>query len=84
MPVKASSTNGKLGLIYFLLRKSHAPDRTFAGRFFILFNNPKVQEIMNTTEISPFMESTRDLYNKWYVYRKEKGLPLTGFRDIIP
>jgi hypothetical protein len=59
-------------------------DRTFAGRFFILFNNPKVQEIMNTTEINPFMESTRDLYNKWYVYRKEKGLPLTGFRDIIP
>jgi hypothetical protein len=56
-------------------------DRTFAGRFFI--NNPKVQEIMNTTEINPFMESTRDLYHKWYVYRKEKGLPLTGFRDII-
>jgi hypothetical protein len=59
-------------------------DRTFAGRFFILFNNPKVQEIMNTTEISPFMDSTRDLYHKWYVYRKEKGLPLIGFRDIIP
>jgi hypothetical protein len=59
-------------------------DRTFAGRFFILFNNPKVQEIMNTTEISPFMESTRDLYHKWYAYRKEKGLPLNGFRDIIP
>jgi hypothetical protein len=59
-------------------------DRTFAGRFFILFNNPKVQEIMSTTEISPFMTSTRDLYSKWYVYRKEKGLPLTGFRDIIP
>jgi hypothetical protein len=59
-------------------------DRTFAGRFFILFNNPKVQEIMNTTEIRPFMESTRDLYHKWYAYRKEKGLPLTGFRDIIP
>ncbi len=59
-------------------------DRTFAGRFFILFNNPKVQEIMSTTEISPFMTSTRDLYSKWYAYRKEKGLPLTGFRDIIP
>jgi hypothetical protein len=59
-------------------------DRTFAGRFFILFNNPKVQEIMNTTEISPFMESTRNLYNKWYAYREEKGLPLTGFQDIIP
>jgi hypothetical protein len=58
-------------------------DRTFAGRFFILFNNPKVLEIMNTTEISPFMDSNRDLYNKWYVYRKEKGLPLTGFRDTI-
>jgi hypothetical protein len=29
MPVKASSTNGKLGLIYFLLRKSHAPPQTF-------------------------------------------------------
>jgi hypothetical protein len=59
-------------------------DRTFAGRFFILFNNPKVQETMNTTEINPFMESTRDLYHKWYAYRKEKGLPLNGFRDIIP
>jgi hypothetical protein len=42
-------------------------DRTFAGRFFILFNNPKVQEIMNNTEISPFMTSIHDLYNKWYV-----------------
>jgi hypothetical protein len=59
-------------------------DRTFAGRFFLLFNNPKVQEIMNTTEISPFMTSIRDLYHKWYAYRKEKGLPLTGFQDIIP
>jgi hypothetical protein len=59
-------------------------DRTFAGRFFLLFNNPKVQEIMNTTEISPFMNSIRDLYDKWYAYRKEKGLPLTGFQDIIP
>ncbi len=58
-------------------------DRTFAGRFFILFNNPKVQEIMSDTEISPFMTSIYDLYNKWYVYRKEKGLPLTGFRDTI-
>jgi hypothetical protein len=59
-------------------------DRTFAGRFFILFNNPKVQEIMNNTEISPFMKSIRDLYHKWYEYRKDKRLPLTGFQDIIP
>jgi hypothetical protein len=82
--LKSSNRIAQAQLINELERDIEVIDRTFAGRFFILFNNPKVQEIMNTTEISPFMDSIRDLYHKWYVYRKEKGLPLTGFRDIIP
>jgi hypothetical protein len=62
-------------------------DRTFAGRFFILFNNPKVRELMNTDEMSPYMTSIHELYHKWYNYRKEQELPLTiplnGFQDIL-
>jgi hypothetical protein len=62
-------------------------DRTFAGRFFILFNNPKVRELMNTDEMSPYMMSIHELYHKWYNYRKDQELPLTiplnGFQDIL-
>jgi hypothetical protein len=57
-------------------------DRTFAGRFFILFNNPKVQRLMNTPEMKPYMTSITDLHKQWCEYRQEKSPPLMNFKDF--
>jgi hypothetical protein len=59
-------------------------DRTFAGRFFILFNNPQVLELLKSGEISPYMTSIRELYQKWYDYRSDRGLPQNGFLASLP
>jgi hypothetical protein len=59
-------------------------DRTFAGRFFILFNNPQVLELLKNGEISPYMTSIRELYKKWYDYRIDRGLPQNGFLASLP
>ncbi len=59
-------------------------DRTFAGRFFILFNNPQVLELLKSGEISPYMASIRELYKKWYDYRSDRGLPQNGFLASLP
>jgi hypothetical protein len=48
-------------------------DRIFAGRFFLLFNNPKVQELMANEEMKPYMQSIHDLHSKWCFYREQKG-----------
>jgi hypothetical protein len=49
-------------------------DDIFAGRFFYLFNNPHVKQLMNTSEINPYMASIYELYNKWYEHRKNRSL----------
>jgi hypothetical protein len=59
-------------------------DRTFAGRFFILFNNPQVLKLLKSGEISPYMTSIRELYKKWYDYRSDQGLPQNGFLANLP
>jgi hypothetical protein len=51
-------------------------DYIFAGRFFHLFNNPHVKQLMNTSEINPYMASIYELHGKWYEYRKERSLPI--------
>jgi hypothetical protein len=51
-------------------------DYIFAGRFFYLFNNPHVVQLMNTTEIHPYVTTLRGLYAKWYDYRKARNLPI--------
>jgi hypothetical protein len=57
-------------------------DRTFAGRFFILFNNPKVQSLMNTPEMKPYMTSIVDLHRQWCEYRKEQEPTLMDFKQF--
>lgn len=58
-------------------------DRTFAGRFFILFNNPQVQGLMNTPEMKPYMTSIVDLHKQWSEYRKEKETPPMDFKRFL-
>ncbi len=57
-------------------------DRTFAGRFFILFNNPKVQNLMKEPKIQPYMTSIRALNDQWCEYRKDKETPLMDFKKF--
>jgi hypothetical protein len=60
-----------------------AIDRIFAGRFFYLFNNPHVAQLMNTTEINPYVTTIRGLYAKWYDYRKARNLPIPSERSEL-
>jgi hypothetical protein len=51
-------------------------DYIFGGRFFYLFNNPTVKDLIKSSEFEPYMISIRDLYAKWYAYRKSNNLPI--------
>jgi hypothetical protein len=51
-------------------------DYIFGGRFFYLFNNPIVKDLIKSSEFEPYMISIRELYAKWYTYRKSKNLPI--------
>jgi hypothetical protein len=58
-------------------------DYIFAGRFFYLFNNPHVTDLMKTTEIRPYVTSLQGLYTKWYDYRKARDLPIPMERSEV-
>jgi hypothetical protein len=58
-------------------------DRTFAGRFFILFNNPKVKELMEEPKMVPYMTSIKALNDQWCEYRRDKETPLMDFKKFL-
>ncbi len=51
-------------------------DCIFAGRFFHLFNNSHVKQLISASEINPYMASIHELYGEWYEYRKNHSLPI--------
>ena len=64
------------GIINTKVLKIEEIDDMFGGRFFYLFNNPKVKEVMDAREIKPYLESVRSLYGKWKKYREDNNLDI--------
>lgn len=52
-----------------------AIDKVFSDRFFLVMNNPEVQELELIPDAISY-QGCYSLYEKWYDYRKEKGLPI--------
>ena len=73
-------------IIYVLIKrdiiKLHMIDLLFAFHFFLLINNPRIQDI----ELIPCQEYYIDvykLYYEWINYRREKNMPIYGYENNI-
>lgn len=52
-----------------------AIDKVFSDRFFLVMNNPEVQQLELLPDALSY-QGCYTLYDKWYDYRKEKNLPI--------
>jgi hypothetical protein len=73
-------------VMYLLIKRNiiklFMVDLLFAFHFFLLINNPRIQEL----ELLPCQDYYLDvyrLYNEWITYRQEKNMPVYGYENNI-